>query len=239
MKQASWAFRNALVSPEAMADPVLKALWRPKTSAIGSPACRGSPAFAAAASSRLRSVSVRPMVARRARRVLAATRHLDGGYYETYSGGFRACTCRPGTIRITLTATSEFLGPEPSGEGTAAPDPRSLDPWRPQRFSVRRRVVWANGAAGSLGGRLARLPAAVLRHVIKGAALDEPNVRIFVMGGDRGAAPRMVNSTMAGAGLRRRTGRCRGSTIVKYYLHEDGSSNAPDPAPMPAAVVRF
>ena len=68
LKQATWAFKNALVSPEAQADPVMQAALAAEDirDVVHPHAVEAGP-FAAAASSGLRGVSVRPVDARRVR----------------------------------------------------------------------------------------------------------------------------------------------------------------------------
>jgi len=122
---------------------------------------------------------------RRARRVLAATRHLDGGYYETYSAA--SCVHMSSWYDpYTLTATSNYLGLNRAGSGQQR---LILGPWTHGDRSDSAFGDVSFGPTAPLdhwAGDWRAYRRRFFDHVIKGAALDEPNVRIFVMGGGSG-----------------------------------------------------
>ena len=165
--------------------------------------------FAAAASSGLRGLSVRPMDARRVRRVLAAARHLDRGLARPLQPRrVRAHVVVVGSV--SADRDGQLHRTEARGARAAAADPRAVDAWRPQRHMFRRCGVRAGRAAGCLGRRLARVSAALLRS--RGEGRDSSTNRRCASSSwaaAAGGATRPATWSMAGAGSPPPTGRRR------------------------------
>jgi putative CocE/NonD family hydrolase len=66
-------------------------------------------------------------------------------------------------------------------------------------------------------------------HVIKGAPLDEPNVRIFVMGGGSGRRTAHGHLDHGGRWIEAEDWPVPGSAVVPYYLHADGNLDREKP----------
>ena len=223
LKQASWAFRNALVSPEAMADPVLKAAlaaedirdwftrmpWKPGHSPL-----RHHPDYEAYLFDQWSHGA------------------FDGfwqqigiwmeGYYDSYSPA--ACVHMSSWFDpYTLTATSNYLGLKQAGRGTQR---LILGPWT---HGDRSDSVFGDVSFGETApldhwaGDWRAYRLRFFDHVIKGVALDEPNVRIFVMGGGSGRRTPDGRLDHGGRWIVADDWPVPGSNVVPYYLHEDGS----------------
>ncbi len=141
LKQATWAYRNALTSPEAEADPVMRAALEAEDIArVVHPHAVAPRALAVAPSSRLRSLSVRAMDARRVRCVLAATRHLDAGILcPLFARRLRAHVVLVGPV--SADGDCELHRVETGRAGGATIDPRAMEARRPFRPLFRRRRV--------------------------------------------------------------------------------------------------
>ena len=141
LKQATWALKQALLSPEAEADPVLRAAlaaedikdwftrmpWRRRP-------------LAAAPPPRLRGLPARAVVAGPVQRLLAAARHLRGRLLRDLQPG----RLRPPFLLVRplrLYRDAELSRPEARRPRQATPHSRPLDAWRPQPELVRRRRV--------------------------------------------------------------------------------------------------
>ena len=223
LKQASWAFRNALVSPEAMADPVLKAAlaaedirdwftrmpWKPGHSPL-----RHHPDYEAYLFDQWSHGA------------------FDGfwqqigiwmeGYYDSYSPA--ACVHMSSWFDpYTLTATSNYLGLKQAGRGTQR---LILGPWT---HGDRSDSVFGDVSFGETApldhwaGDWRAYRLRFFDDVIKGVALDEPNVRIFVMGGGSGRRTPDGRLDHGGRWIVADDWPVPGSNVVPYYLHEDGS----------------
>ena len=170
LKQATWAFKNALVSPEAEADPVLHAAlagedirewftrmpWKPGHSPL-----RHHPDYEAYLFDQWTHGAFDEF--------WQQLGIWTAGWHERYSSA--ACVHMSSWWDpYPLTATGNYTGPEARGARTAALDPWAVDAWRSQRHVLRRCRVRAGCRAGCLGRRLARLSAALLRSRGEGRA---------------------------------------------------------------------
>ena len=188
LKQATWALRQAQLSPEAAADPVLHAAlaaedirdwftrmpWRPGPLPAASP-------------SRLRGLSFRPVGTRRGRQ--AFWRQL-GIWAEGYHRALQPRGLRPHVIVVGPVSADrdiQLQRPEAGRPRAATADPGAMDARRPQSHAHFGDVEF--GPAASLDAWAGDWRAYRLRffdHVIKDAPLHEPPVRVFVMGGGSG-----------------------------------------------------
>jgi len=223
MKQASWAFRNALVSPEAAADPVMQAAlaaedirdwfsrmpWKPGHSPL-----RHHPGYEAylfeqwthgAFESFWKQLGI-----------------WMEGYYPNYSAA--ACVHMSSWYDpYSLTATANYVGLKQAGKGTQR---LILGPWT---HGDRSNSVFGDVSFGSAApidhwaGDWRAYRLRFFDHVTKGAALHEPNVRIFVMGGGSGRRTPDGRLDHGGRWIEAEDWPAPGTAIVPYYLHGDGS----------------
>jgi uncharacterized protein len=227
MKQASWAFRNALVSPEAMAAPVLKAAlesedirdwfarmpWKPGHSPL-----RHHPDYETylfdqwshgAYDSFWQQLGI-----------------WMEGYYERYSPA--ACVHMSSWWDpYTLTATSNYVGLKGRG-----PQRLILGPWT---HGDRSDSVFGDvsfGTTAPLDDWAGDWRAYRLRffdHVIKGAPLSEPNVRIFVMGGGSGRRTPEGLLDHGGRWIEAEDWPLPAAVVTPYYLRGDGALDRAGP----------
>jgi putative CocE/NonD family hydrolase len=220
LKQASWAFRNALVSPEAMADPVMKAAlesedirdwftrmpWKPGHSPL-----RHHPDYEAY------------LFEQWSHGAFDLFWQQLGiwmeGYYETYSGA--ACVHMSSWWDpYTLTATANYAGLKNKGKQRLI-----LGPWT---HGERSDLAFGDVSFGETApvdhwaGDWRAYRLRFFDHVIKGTPLHEPNVRIFVMGGGSGRRAADGRLDHGGHWIEAEDWPLPGSSIVPFHLHEDG-----------------
>lgn len=234
MKQASWAFRNALVSPEAMADPVLKAAlaaedigdwfarmpWKPGHSPL-----RHHPDYEAylfdqwthgASDEFWQQLGI-----------------WMEGYYKTYSPA-AVVHMSSWWDPYTLTATGNYLGLKEKG-----PQRLILGPWT---HGDRSDSVFGDvsfGPTAPLDHWAGDWRAYRLRffdHVIKGSVLDEPTVRVFVMGGGSGRRTPDGKLDHGGRWITADDWPLPGTAIVPFHLHASGPL---DPAAAEAGALSY
>jgi putative CocE/NonD family hydrolase len=233
LKQASWAYRNALVSPEAAADPVLRAAlaaedirdwftrlpWKPGHSPL-----RHHPDYEAYLFDQWSHGADGPF-----------WRQLGiwmEGYHRTYSDA--ACVHMSSWYDpYSLTATTNYLGLKGRG-----PQRLVLGPWT---HGDRSNSVFGDVSFGSTAPidhwaddwRAYRLR--FFDHVIKGTPSDEPRVRIFMMGGGSGRRTPEGYLDHGGRWISADDWPVPGCTIVPFHLHGDGhlGRTAPDAAVEP------
>jgi putative CocE/NonD family hydrolase len=223
LKQATWALRQAQLSPEAAADPVLHAAlaaedigdwftrlpWRPGHSPL-----RHHPDYEAYLFDQWEHGADGPF-----------WRQLGiwaEGYHERYS--------RASCVHMSswwdpypLTATSNFTGLKRAGRG---PQRLILGPWTHGDRSFTRFGDVSFGADASLDAWAGDWRAYRLRffdHVIKNAPLHEPTVRVFVMGGGSGRRTADGHLDHGGTWLQAEDWPLPGTDFVTYHLHADGS----------------
>ena len=232
LKQATWAFKNALVSPEAEADPVMRAAlagedirewftrmpWKPGHSPL-----RHHPDYEA----------------------YLFDQWTHGAFDEfwqqlgIWTEGWHERYSRAACVHMSswwdpypLTATGNYTGLKRAGRGGAAPDPRAVDAWRPQRHLLRRRRVRPRGGAGCMGRRLARLSAALLRPRGEGrAARRTARCASSSWAAAADGAMRLVRLEHGGRWIEAPpTGRRPASSSHAFHLHGDGRLDRAPPA---------
>jgi putative CocE/NonD family hydrolase len=234
LKQATWALRQAQLSPEAAADPVLHAAlaaedvrdwftrlpWRPGHSPL-----RHHPDYEAY--------------------LFDQWRHgADDGFWRQtgiWAEGFHDRYSRAACVHMSswwdpypLTATANYQGLKRAGRGAQR---LILGPWTHGDRSDTRFGDVAFGADASLDSWAGDWRAYRLRffdHVIHGTALDEPPVRVFVMGGGSGRRTPQGHLDHGGAWLKADDWPLPGTDFVPYHLHADGGL---DPAPPATAAA--
>jgi putative CocE/NonD family hydrolase len=223
MKQASWAFRQALVSPEAEADPVLQAAlasedirdwftrlpWKPGHSPL-----RHHPDYEAYLFDQWTHGA------------------FDGfwkrlgiwmeGFYGTYSPA--ACVHMSSWWDpYPLTATANYLGLKQAGKGKQR---LILGPWT---HGDRSDSVFGDVSFGETApldhwaGDWREYRLRFFDHAIKDTPLAEPNVRIFVMGGGSGRRTPEGKLDHGGRWIEAEGWPVPGATMTAYYPRADGS----------------
>ncbi len=234
LKQATWALRQAQLSPEAEADPVLHAAlaaedvrdwfarlpWRPGHSPV-----RHHPDYEAY--------------------LFDQWEHgADDGFWRQlgiWAEGYYARYSRAACVHLSswwdpysLTATANYAGLKQAGRG---PQRLILGPWTHGDRSRTRFGDVEFGPDASLDAWAGDWPAYRRRffdHVIKDAPLREPAVRVFVMGGGSGRRTPDGHLDHGGAWLAADDWPLPGTDFVAYHLHGDGTL---DPAaPMETAA---
>jgi putative CocE/NonD family hydrolase len=230
MKQASWAFRNALVSPEALADPVLQAAlaaedirdwftrlpWKPGHSPLRHHPDYESYLFEQWTHGTFDSFWQQLGI-------------WMEGYYEHYTAA--ACVHMSSWWDpYTLTAVSNYLGLKQAGRGGQR---LILGPWT---HGDRSNSVFGDVSFGETApidfwaGDWRTYRLRFFDHVIKGTPLGEPNVRIFVMGGGSGRRTQDGRLDHGGRWIEATDWPVPGTTVVPYYLHEHGTLEGDRPA---------
>ncbi|MGC8476360.1 MAG: CocE/NonD family hydrolase, partial [Acetobacteraceae bacterium] len=236
LKQASWAYRNALASPEAAADPALHAAleaedirawfarlpWRPGHSPL-----RHHPDYEAYL-------------------LTQWTHGADGPFWHqlgirTADWYDRYASCPVVHLSswydpYALTATRNFAGLRRAGR------PRQsliLGPWTHGDRSER--VVGEvdfgpDAPLDSWAGDWRRYRLGFFNHVLRGAAWAEPMVRVFVMGGGSGRRTPDRHLDHGGAWLAAEDWPLPGTVFTRYHLHGDGRLNPAPPAAGAAGV---
>ena len=241
LKQATWAFKNALVSPEAQADPVLQrgAGGGGHPRLVHPHAVEARP-LAAAPPSRLRGLPVRPMDARRGRR-RSGSSSASGPRVRTTRYSRAACVHMSSWWDpYPLTATSNYTGLKRAGRG---PQRLILGPWTHGDRSNHCFGDVEFGPAAPLDSWAGDWRAYRLRcfdHVVKGAALDEPAVRVFVMGGGNGRRDEAGHLDHGGRWITADDWPPPGVEFTPFHLHGDGRLDRAAPAAGAAALsLRF
>jgi uncharacterized protein len=231
LKQATWAFRNAQVSPEAAADPVMGAAlagedlrawftrlpWRPGHSPL-----RHHPDYEAYLLAQWTAGADGPFWQQ------LGINMAD--WYERYS--------RCPMVHMSswydpyaLTAASNYTGLRRAGRG---PQRLILGPWTHGDRSER---VFgdvdfgADAPIDSWAGDWRAYRLRFFEQVLRGVPFDEPAVRVFVMGGGSGRRTPEGHLDHGGQWLAAEDWPLPGTAFTPFHLHGDGRL---DPAP-PAA----
>jgi len=228
LKQATWAHKQAILSPEAAADPVMKAAleaedirdwftrmpWQPGHSPL-----RHHPAYEAY--------------------LFDQWRH---GAFDTYwqqvgiwAEGFHTTYSRADCVHMSswydaypLTATSNYLGLKPRG-----PQRLILGPWT---HGDRSDTVFGDvdfGPAAAIDSWAGDWRQYRLRHfdsVIKGTSNPEPAVRLFVMGGGSGRRTVAGKLDHGGRWITATDWPLPDAVPTAYHLHADGRLDPAAPA---------
>jgi len=238
LKQATWALKNALASPEAEANPVLRAAlaaedirdwftrmpWRPGQSPL-----RHHPDYEAY--------------------LLDQWRH---GTFDAYwqqlgiwAEGFHARYAPADCVHMSswfdpysLTATGNYVGLKRAGRGTQR---LILGPWT---HGNRSNTVFGDvdfGAAATIDSWAGDWPSYRLRHfqhALAGTPNPEPAVRVFVMGGGSGRRTAAGRLEHGGRWIALPDWPAPQAVPVAYHLHGDGSLDPAIPA-AEAAPLRY
>jgi len=222
LKQATWAYKNALVSPEALADPVLQAAlaaedirdwftrmpWKPGHSPL-----RHHPDYEAYLFDQW-------------------THGSDGPFWRQlgiHTEGWHAQYSRAACVHMSswwdpypLTATSNYNGLKRAGRG---PQRLILGPWTHGDRSNHCFGDVEFGPAAPLDSWAGDWRAYRLRffdHVVTGAPLDEPAVRVFVMGGGSGRRDEAGHLHHGGRWITAADWPPPAVEFVPFHLHGDG-----------------
>ncbi len=236
LKQATWAFKNALVSPEAQADPVLQAAlaaedvrdwftrmpWKPGHSPL-----RHHPDYEAYLFDQW-------------------THGADGPFWQQlgiWTEGSYARYSRAACVHMSswwdpypLTATSNYTGLKRAARG---PQRLILGPWTHGDRSNHCFGDVEFGPAAPLDSWAGDWRAYRLRcfdHVVKGAALGEPAVRVFVMGGGNGMRDEAGHLHHGGRWITADDWPPPGVEFTPFHLHGDGHLDRAAPAAGAAAL---
>lgn len=230
MKQATWALRNAITSPEAEADPVLKAAleaenvrewftrmpWKPGHSPL-----RHHPDYEAYL---FEQWTQGPLD--------AFWRQLGictEAWYECYSKA--ACVHMSSWYDpYPLTATSNYMGLKAAGRG---PQRLILGPWTHGDRSNRSFGDVEFGPDATLdswGGDWRAYRLRFFNHVVHGAPLDEPPVRVFVMGGGSGRRNAAGKLEHGGRWITASDWPVPEAEPIRYHLHGNGNLDRAPPA---------
>ena len=237
MKQATWAFREAIVSPEAAADPVLKAAleaedirdwftrlpWRPGHSPL-----RHHPDYEAY------------LFEQWTHGAFDAFWRQAGIWAEGFYAGYSQAACVHMSSWFdpyVATATGNYLGLKQAGRG---PQRLILGPWTHGNRSDR---VFGNVDFGddapidAWAGELARLSVAAVRSCDQRRGVcATPPVRVFVMGGGSGRRTAGGHLDHGGRWISLDDWPPPGVDFASYYLHGDGRLDTAAPAEGAAPV---
>ncbi|HEY1935153.1 MAG TPA: CocE/NonD family hydrolase [Acetobacteraceae bacterium] len=230
LKQATWAFKNAQVSPEALADPVLQAAlaaedirdwftrmpWKPGHSPL-----RHHPDYETYLFDQW-------------------THGADGEFWRQlgiWTEGWYDRYARAACVHMSswwdpypLTATSNYVGLKHAGRG---PQRLILGPWT---HGDRSNHCFGDVEFGpdapidSWAGDWLAYRLRFFDHVVKGAALDEPPVRVFVMGGGSGRRDDAGHLQHGGRWISAQDWPPPGVEFVPFHLHGDGLLDRAAPA---------
>ncbi len=229
LKQATWAHKQAILSPEAEADPVMKAAleaedirdwftrmpWHPGHSPL-----RHHPDYEAY--------------------LFEQWRHgpFDAFWQQLgiWAEGFHDRYSRADCVHMSswfdpypLTATGNYLGLKRAGRG---PHRLILGPWT---HGDRSRTCFGDvefGADAAIDSWSGDWRQYRLRHfdsVIKGTPNPEPPVRVFVMGGGSGRRNQQGNLEHGGSWLSLDDWPAPSAVPAAYYLHNDGRLGRDEP----------
>lgn len=230
LKQATWAFKNARLSPEAEADPVMAAAldaedirdwftrmpWKPGHSPV-----RHHPAYEAYLFDQW---THGPFDA-----FWQQLGIWSEGYHERYSPA--ACVHMSSWFDpYPLTATSNYIGLKRAGRG---PQRLILGPWThgDRSDTCFGDVEFGPGATlDSWAGDWRAYRLRFFDHVVKGAPLDEPPVRVFVMGGGSGRRNAAGKLEHGGRWISAQDWPIPEAQVTAYHLHGDGSLGPSHPA---------
>ncbi len=237
LKQATWALKQALLSPEAMADKVLYAAlaaedikdwftrmpWRPGHSPL-----RHHPAYETYLLEQWSQGPFSPFWQQLG--IYAA------GYYETYSRA--ACVHLSSWYDpYAYTATQNYLGLKRAGRG---PQRLILGPWT----HGDRSRTWCgdiefgpDSTLDSWAGDWRAYRAEFFDSVLHGTQNSAPAVRLFVMGGGSGRRTRDGRLDHGGHWLETADWPPPAATLLPYHLHADGNLDPAPPPPGPAALA--
>ncbi|PWS38954.1 antibiotic hydrolase [Falsiroseomonas bella] len=238
LKQASWAFNEARRSPEAAADPVLRAALEAEDLAAwftrtpwreGHSPLRHHPAYERVLLDQWRAGTFDDGWRRNG---LWAE-----GYYETYS---RAALLHMSSWfdPYPATATCNYRGLKQAGRG---PQRLILGPWTHGERSAR---VFGDVDFGpdapidSWAGDWNRHRVRFLDHAVRGVADGEPTVRVFVMGGGSGRRTPAGHLDHGGRWISVADWPLPGAMPTVFHLHRDGALRRDAPA-AGAAPVSF
>ncbi len=236
LKQATWAFKNAALSPEALADPVMKAAlaaedirdwftrmpWKPGHSPL-----RHHPDYEAY--------------------LFEQWTHgaFDAFWQQLgiWTEGSHASYARAAMVHMSswfdpypVTATSNYGGLKQAGRG---PQRLILGPWThgDRSDTCFGDVEFGPDAAlDSWAGDWRAYRLRFFDHYIKGTPLDEPPVRIFVMGGGSGRRNAAGKLEHGGRWITAQDWPLPGAEAVPFYLHGDGRLDRAAPAAAAAAL---
>ena len=237
LKQATWAYRNALTSPEAEADPVMQAALEAEDIArVVHPHAVAARTLAVAPSSRLRSLSVRAMDARR-------IRSRSGSNSASGPRAGTNVTQRAACVHMSswwdpypLTATSNYIGLKRAGRG---PQRLILGPWKhgDRSDSCFGDVEFGPDASiDAWAGDWSTYRLRFFDHVVKGAALERAG-GAGVRHGRRQRAAQRGGQTGARRTLDQRYRlAAAGRDPSPFHLHNDGRLDRAAPAADAAPV---
>ncbi len=230
LKQASWAYNNALLSPEAQADPVLQAAlaaedlrdwftrmpWKPGHSPL-----RHHPAYEAYL---FEQWAHGPFDAFWQQLGIWAE-----GWHDRYSRA--ACVHMSSWFDpYSRTATGNYMGLKAAGRGKQR---LILGPWTHGQRSATRFGDVEFGPEATLDSWAGDWPGYRLRffdQVLRGAADGEPPVRLFVMGGGSGRRTPGGQLDHGGRWIEAEDWPLPGAETQELYLHGDGTlDRAPPP----------
>jgi uncharacterized protein len=230
LKQATWALKQALLSPEAEADPILKSAlaaeeirdwftrlpWRPGHSPL-----RHHPAYEAY--------------------LFEQWTHgaCDGFWHQLgiWAEGFHHCYSRAACVHLSswfdpypLTAAGNFSGLRKAGRG---PQSLVLGPWThgDRSFTYAGNVDFGPAAPiDSWAGDWRRYRRSFFDSVFRGLHLAEPAVRLFVMGGGSGRRNAAGRLDHGGRWITAEDFPPAGTEIRPWHLHADGRLDPVIPA---------
>ncbi len=230
LKQATWAFNNAVVSPEATADPTMHAAlsaedisewftrlpWKPGHSPL-----RHHPDYEAYLFEQWTHGAYD-----------AFWQHLGICAEQWYSDYTRASCVHMSSWYdpYTLTAVSNYAGLKRAGRGKQR---LILGPWM---HGDRSDHVFGDVDFGpdaplnSWAGDWRRYRLAFFDHILRGAPFEEPSVRIFVMGGGSGRRTPAGHMDHGGRWIAAADWPPPEAEPVTYHLHADGRLDPATPA---------
>jgi putative CocE/NonD family hydrolase len=236
LKQATWAHKQAMLSPEALADPVMLAAleaedirdwftrmpWRPGHSPL-----RHHPDYEAYLFDQWTHGAWGPFWQKLGiwaegfhdRYALADCVHMSS-WFDPYP----------------LTATGNYLGLKRAGRG---PQRLILGPWTHGNRSA---TVFGDvdfgpdAAIDSWAGDWRAYRLRHFDHVIHGTANPEPAVRVFVMGGGSGRKTPAGHLDHGGRWIALDDWPAPGATPIAFHLHADGTL---DQAASPGGAISF
>ncbi|MFM2150548.1 MAG: hypothetical protein RLZZ187_2854 [Pseudomonadota bacterium] len=236
MKQASWAFNEARRSPEAAADPVLRAALEAEDLAAW---FTRLPWRAGHSPLRHHPTYERVLLDQWRAGVFDETWQRVGiwteGFYDRYS---RAAVLHMSSWLdpYPATVTNNYVGLKRAGRG---PQRLILGPWTHGQRSQR---VFGDVDFGpdapidSWAGDWNRQRVRFLDHAVRGVADGEPPVRVFVMGGGSGRRTKNGHLDHGGRWIAASDWPLPDSVPTAFHLHADGSLDPAVPAASDGAV---
>jgi putative CocE/NonD family hydrolase len=236
LKQATWAHKQALLSAEAAADPVMRAAleaedisdwfarmpWKPGHSPL-----RHHPDYEAYLFEQW-------------------THGARDEFWQRagiWAAGFHAQYSRAACVHMSswydpypLTATGNYVGLKRNERG---PQRLILGPWtHGDRSLTGFGEVWFgdDAAIDAWAGDWRAYRRRFFDHVVRGAAFDEPAVRLFVMGGGSGRRTQAGQLDHGGRWITAADWPPPGVTPTLYHLHADGRLDPAAPDATDAAL---